>query len=878
MAIKTNTQVVLRFNLKWGNGAPIDLRRHTGARCTLVMPDDTTAAITDLGYDRLTNQIWVRIAGTHNSQIGSYKANLAVMTQNLQMVTTGIVKVYDVAADGEDYKLVTLSLTVTSIDTPVNIGQGYSPKIVNGEWVVFDDSQQAYVPTGQSVVATEYVDEAVAAEAEARQQEISSLESSLASETSRAQAKEAELQGAVEDVKTVLGEEKAFTTNTNKRFAYPFVVGSSYKMSNNSASSWLTIKTATTATGGTLTTLGTLSAGESKTFTISVAASYLVVVVTDTSIDNSVTVALASSISGRIDVLESGVAETEDAIETEEAARIAGDSTLSTRIDALKEITDELITEGTTNLYSSDLNKILLSVTAISASATFQAASHAHCLVIPVSSELGSVVTIERPNTGTMKVATSAVYPAVGVAKIDYAAGTGLKAQIAIASNANYLCFNYWIDNVDSKTEAQLLQDLRIYYGTEWKEPINKVDVLQDEVDKVKGISQSLFRFDFSDVHLEYDAEAIADFNPNEYQGTERQTDVANNLFLDENSERFYRQLYLSFDQLVTDYPNYVSKIDAYTFAEMQYPAYAHIDEDASKALFYETTLYKFIASNANVGNQTQKRKVLIIGGTHAGEISSQYTLYTFVKHLANASLNDVNRLSMRNACDFYILPCLDGYGAIYRSDASKRATNPYLGRCNHNGVNLNRNFPTENWHAVQEYGQEDYSGATAGSEIETQLVVALIDKIKPDMVVDFHGHVATQQHIYSMLHQGKTDRGQSRALYQAVLDITRSWKSAVYGNEHLSDYYGSDASIFMAGPAPATSVNNNGATLGAYGNEAGVQVSTTIECPQTIAFNGGTYGGNWHHHSDRVIFALDEFLLLSQIIHYLQWLSDFDN
>ena len=159
MAIKTNTQVVLRFNLKWGNGAPIDLRRHTGAICTLVMPDDTTAAITDLGYDRLTNQIWVRIAGTHNSQIGSYKANLAVMTQNLQMVTTGIVKVYDVAADGEDYKLVTLSLTVTSIDTPVNNGQGYSPKIVNGEWYVYDDSQQSYVPTGQSVIAEETVNQ-----------------------------------------------------------------------------------------------------------------------------------------------------------------------------------------------------------------------------------------------------------------------------------------------------------------------------------------------------------------------------------------------------------------------------------------------------------------------------------------------------------------------------------------------------------------------------------------------------------------------------------------------------------------------------------------------------------------------------------------------
>ena len=206
MRVKPNVGFTIQYSLRWSNRVEIDLRKQTGISFILSLPDDTTVRLTSCGYDAFRNKVWVRIPAIHTVQEGQYKGVLSVMTKDLQMVSTGLHVIAEVDSDASGvYQNVLLSLDVTSIDTPVNMGQGYSPKIVNGEWVVFDDSQQAYVPTGQSVVATEYVDNAVAAEAEARQQGISSLESSLSSEVSRAQAKEAELQEAVEEVADIIG-------------------------------------------------------------------------------------------------------------------------------------------------------------------------------------------------------------------------------------------------------------------------------------------------------------------------------------------------------------------------------------------------------------------------------------------------------------------------------------------------------------------------------------------------------------------------------------------------------------------------------------------------------------------------------------------------
>ncbi len=58
--------------------------------------------------------------------------------------------------------------------------------------------------------------------------------------------------------------------------------------------------------------------------------------------------------------------------------------------------------------------------------------------------------------------------------------------------------------------------------------------------------------------------------------------------------------------------------------------------------------------------------------------------------------------------------------------------------RQNANGVDINRNFPTADWSPV--YTKKKYfPGREAGSEVETQVVMALLDKYKPKRIVSIH-------------------------------------------------------------------------------------------------------------------------------------------
>jgi len=58
--------------------------------------------------------------------------------------------------------------------------------------------------------------------------------------------------------------------------------------------------------------------------------------------------------------------------------------------------------------------------------------------------------------------------------------------------------------------------------------------------------------------------------------------------------------------------------------------------------------------------------------------------------------------------------------------------------RGNSNGVDLNRNFPTDNWKLSAEKDQF-YSGEYPASEIETEFVMEIIDEHKPDIIITLH-------------------------------------------------------------------------------------------------------------------------------------------
>ena len=57
--------------------------------------------------------------------------------------------------------------------------------------------------------------------------------------------------------------------------------------------------------------------------------------------------------------------------------------------------------------------------------------------------------------------------------------------------------------------------------------------------------------------------------------------------------------------------------------------------------------------------------------------------------------------------------------------------------RTNANGVDLNRNFPAQNWELGEK--NEYFGGDSPASEQETKFLVYVIDKYKPDLIITLH-------------------------------------------------------------------------------------------------------------------------------------------
>jgi protein MpaA len=58
--------------------------------------------------------------------------------------------------------------------------------------------------------------------------------------------------------------------------------------------------------------------------------------------------------------------------------------------------------------------------------------------------------------------------------------------------------------------------------------------------------------------------------------------------------------------------------------------------------------------------------------------------------------------------------------------------------RTNANGVDINRNFPTDNWSPAYK-DDDNRPGYAAGSEKETQVVIQLLERYKPDKIITIH-------------------------------------------------------------------------------------------------------------------------------------------
>ncbi len=128
---------------------------------------------------------------------------------------------------------------------------------------------------------------------------------------------------------------------------------------------------------------------------------------------------------------------------------------------------------------------------------------------------------------------------------------------------------------------------------------------------------------------------------------------------------------------------------------------------------------------------EAPKQRVLVIGAIHGAELSSASVAFHWIA-LAQDPL-----ITLPQPIHWRFIPVLNPDGLFHQPPR----------RMNHNGVDLNRNFPTPNWErdAAIYWNQRvrkdprRWPGPRAMSEPETKFVHAQMVDFKPDLIVSIH-------------------------------------------------------------------------------------------------------------------------------------------
>jgi hypothetical protein len=209
--------------------------------------------------------------------------------------------------------------------------------------------------------------------------------------------------------------------------------------------------------------------------------------------------------------------------------------------------------------------------------------------------------------------------------------------------------------------------------------------------------------------------------------------------------------------------------------------------------------------------------------------------------------------MQLRSGFDIYILPCLNGYG-IYNMWKPN-----YTGRLNANGVNINRNMPVSDWVLSCEPFDQNYTGPYAGSEFESQLIIGLIDLIKPDIFIDHHNYSTD---VNRQFYTDSSSAFLANAIFGCLIDCSHAFL------KNMPQYFGNDFLIPWNGDMPGRTSVVIG-DLQEYGYEQGITHSLTIEISNRILFLDGEFTTSNPAHTHDV-FKVGEYTLRNHLVHLI--------
>ena len=135
--------------------------------------------------------------------------------------------------------------------------------------------------------------------------------------------------------------------------------------------------------------------------------------------------------------------------------------------------------------------------------------------------------------------------------------------------------------------------------------------------------------------------------------------------------------------------------------------------------------------------NSNEKTRILLVGGIHGDEFSGVSIAFKWLNKLAKDYSTNTSQII--NNYHWRVIPILNPDGLLQGDGESKRM--------NANDVDLNRNFPTEDWDEfahkfwINKRGRDPrrFPGPEGGSEIETQWIVEQINEFNPHAVISIH-------------------------------------------------------------------------------------------------------------------------------------------
>lgn len=269
-----------------------------------------------------------------------------------------------------------------------------------------------------------------------------------------------------------------------------------------------------------------------------------------------------------------------------------------------------------------------------------------------------------------------------------------------------------------------------------------------------------------------------------------------------------YEGVIEKYDELVSLYPDYITK------------------RAISSGSF---TNYEYILTFGNYNaKETRRAKdavinkpvILICSGVHGYERSSVMGLYSFVKSLCES---DFTLRKIIGNCAIKFIPIVCPWG--YNNNS----------RLNENGVNINRNFASNDW--VLTPTGDNYSGASAGDQPETQVVQSWIDEnTNAVLLIDWHNSQYVEE-ISCLLSDNTEILSELKKKYLYAIDgIIPYWQKVrglsngnVYGYTATSTATGTTKS-YAIGKGIVAGTLETSWNIGNSGKDSVVTISTNAE------------------------------------------------